>query len=114
MLNKSAAQHKRQLELVLCELRAQHVLIKPSKCVWGQTELCCSDHMIGRDGMKPDPNTVQAVQDWPAPTCWRKVLQVLGLTSYLISKFQGCDSLTKPATDLSKRDVLFDWTPSCI
>ena len=81
VLRKSAADHKKHLELVFSELREYHVLIKPSKCARGQTELPYLGHIIGRDGIKPDPKKVQAVQDWPTPTCLPEVLQFLGLTN---------------------------------
>ena len=70
-------------------------------------------HIIGRDGIKPDPKKVQSVVDWPTPTCLREVLQFLGLTNFFIKFIQGYANLTKPLTDLSKKDSLFNWTPSC-
>ncbi|KAL0038535.1 hypothetical protein WJX77_009904 [Trebouxia sp. C0004] len=78
-----------------------------------ETELPSLGHIIGRDGVKPDPRKVQSVVDWPTPTCLRKVLQFLGLTNFFIKFVQGYANLTQPLTDLSKKDAQFDWTPSC-
>ena len=112
IFSKSADEHKRHIEIVLPELRKHKILLKPSKCVWAQTKLPYLGHIIGRNGIKPDPKKVQSVVDWPTPTCLREVLQFLGLTNFFIKFIQGYANLTKPMTDLSKKNVPFDWTPS--
>ena len=113
VFSKSAAEHKQHLEIVLSELRKHKLLLEPSKCVWAQTELPYLGHIIGRDGIKPDPKKVQTVVDWPTPTCLREVLQFLGLTNFSIKFIQGYANLTRPLTDLSKKAIVFDWTSSC-
>jgi len=55
IFSKIADDHKRHIETVLSELRKHQLLLKPSKCVWAQTELPYLGHIIGRDGIKPDP-----------------------------------------------------------
>ena len=63
--------------------------------------------------MLPDPKKVQCLVDWPRPTCLRKVLQFLGLNKFLIKYIQGYAYLTKPLTDLSKKNVFFVWSKEC-
>ena len=112
VFSSTAAEHKLHLQAVLSELREHKVLIKASKCVWGQTELPYLGHIISKDG-KPDPKKVQSVVDWPQPTCLREGLQFLGLTNFFIKYIQGYANLTKPLTDLSKKNAPFDWKVSC-
>ena len=112
IFSKSADEHRRHVEVVLSELCEHRILLKPSKSVWAQAELPYLGHIIGRDGIKPDPKKVQSVIDWPTPTCLREVLQFLGLAHFFIKFIQGYANLTKPLTDLSKNNVTFDWTPS--
>ena len=113
VFSSTAAEHKLHLQAVLSELREHKVLIKASKCVWGQTELPYLGHIISKDGLKPDPKKVQSVVDWPQPTCLREVLQFLGLTNFFTKYIQGYANLTKPLTDLSKKNAPFDWKVSC-
>lgn len=51
--------------------------------------------------------------NWPIPSCWREIQQFLGLTNFFIKYIQGYANLTRPLTDLSKKNVQFDWTPDC-
>ena len=99
--------------MVLSEVRKHKVQIKASKCVWGQTELPYLGHVIGRDGVKPDPNKVQSVIEWPTPTCLREAQQFLGLTNFFIKFIQGYANLTRPLTNWGKKDVQFVWTAEC-
>ena len=55
IFSKTAAEHKKHVEIVLSELCKHKLLLKPSKCVWAQTELPYLSHIIGRDGIRPDP-----------------------------------------------------------
>ena len=44
VFSKTAAEHQQHLQAVLSELRDHKLLIKASKCVWGQTALFGSHH----------------------------------------------------------------------
>ena len=70
-------------------------------------------HIIGKNGVKPDPKEVQSVVDWPRPTCLRQVLQFLGLTNFFIKYIQGYADLTRPLTDLSKKNASFVCSNEC-
>ena len=58
IFGKPADEHRRHVEIVLFELRKHGILLKPSKCVWAQTQLSYLGHIIDRDGIKPDPKKV--------------------------------------------------------
>ena len=53
VLSKTAAEHKQHLQAVLSELRDHKLLIKASKCVWGQTGRPYLGYIIGKDGALP-------------------------------------------------------------
>ena len=55
IFSKTAEEHKQHLRIVFDLLRKEKLQIKPSKCVWGQTELPYLGFIVGRDGIKPDP-----------------------------------------------------------
>ena len=78
--SKTAEGHQRHLRIVFELLRKEKLQIKPSKCVWGQTELPYLGFIVGRDRIKPDPKKVQAVTAWPTPTTVtvKEIQQFLG------------------------------------
>ncbi len=111
--SKTAEEHKRHIDMVLQRLREHAILIKPSKCVWGQTELPYLGHMVGQDGIKPDPKKIQAVDNQPRLTTVREVQEFLGLTNFFKRYVQGCSQLTAPLTDLTRNNLPFIWEDCC-
>jgi hypothetical protein len=113
IFSKTAEEHCKHIEIVLQLLRQHKVLIKPSKCVWGQTELPYLGHIVGQDGIKPDPQKVQDVVDWPRLTSVKEVQQFRGLTNFFRRYVQGYSQLTAPLTDLTRKHVPFVWDRLC-
>ncbi|KAL3133598.1 hypothetical protein ABBQ32_14219 [Trebouxia sp. C0010 RCD-2024] len=87
--------------------------IKPSKYAWGQTELPYLGFIVGRDGIKPDPNKVEAVTTWPTPTTVKEVQQFLGLTNFFRKFILGHAKLVAPIIELTKKTVEWNWSAEC-
>lgn len=50
--------------------------------MFGLEELAYLEHIISTKGVRPDPDKVAAVVEWPEPTTVKKVRTFLGLTRY--------------------------------
>lgn len=48
---------------MLAALKKANLKIKTSKYRFKETELVALDHLIGAQGIRPDPEKVQAIQD---------------------------------------------------
>ena len=79
IFSKTAKDNARHLELVFDLLRQGKLQIKPSQCVWGQTELTYLGFIVRRDRIKPDPKRVEAVTAWPTPTTVKDTRQIPGI-----------------------------------
>ena len=110
IFSKTAEDHARHLRTVFELLRKEKLQIKPSKCVWGQTELPYLGFIVGKDGIKPDPKKVEAVTAWPTPTSVKEVQQFLGLTNFFRKFILGYSNLTAPLTELTKKKVSWNWS----
>ena len=58
----------------------------------------------------PDPNKVKSIKDWKTPTSVAEVQSFLGLVNYLLRFIPNLATLHKPLQDLSKSNVLFNWS----
>ena len=67
-------------------------------------------HIIGYDGTKPDPEKIQAIQDFPAPKSITEVRSFMGLANQLGSFIPDLAQMAQPIQALTKKDTPFLWT----
>jgi hypothetical protein len=60
-----------------------------------------------------DPSKVQDVLSWNAPTSVGDIQRFLGLAGYYWRFIEGFSKISKPMTELLKKDRKFEWTPAC-
>ena len=56
-----------RLDIVLTRLREVGLKLKPSKCVLFRSEIEFLGHVISPDGIKPVPQKLDAIRNWPTP-----------------------------------------------
>ena len=107
--SKSPEEHAIHLRAVLSRLREHQLYAKRSKCVFGQATLKFLGHILSADGVKVDPEKIEALQNWPTPSNVTDVRQFVGLANYFRKFVLGLSSLAKPLTDLTKATAPWTW-----
>ncbi|PIK44339.1 hypothetical protein BSL78_18812 [Apostichopus japonicus] len=82
VFSKSFDDHLVNLQRVFDRLRQQGLKIKPSKCTFFQSEVKYLGHRVTADGVRPDPDKVQAVKNWPEPQNVKDLRSFLGFCSF--------------------------------
>ena len=70
-------------------------------------------HLITSQGLKPNPQQIKAVTDFPVPATTTQVRQFIGWTSYYRRFVEGFATLAAPLHDLTKKGMNFCWTTAC-
>jgi hypothetical protein len=70
-------------------------------------------HVISKGGISVDPSKVQDVLSWSALTSVGDIQSFLGLAGYYRRFIEGFSKISKPMTELLKKDKKFDWTSAC-
>ena len=69
--SKTTEDYMQHLQRVLDRLREHQLYAKLSKCNFLTHELKYLGHLVGKDGLKPDPEKIEVINKWPLV---RKVL----------------------------------------
>lgn len=67
IFSKNRADHLLHLRMVLQRLKEERLLVNLKKCNFMQKELVYLGFVISKEGLKMDPEKVQAIVEWPSP-----------------------------------------------
>jgi hypothetical protein len=110
--SRSEEEHEEHLHLVLQKLREHRLYAKLSKCEFWMKQVAFLGHIISKGGISIDPSKVQDVLSWNAPTSVGDIWSFLGLAGYYQRFIEGFLKISKPMTELLKKDKKFKWMPA--
>ena len=76
-------EHDERLMKALERLSEVGPVFNALKCVFRQTEIEYLGEAVTQDGVKPDPNNIQAITEMPTPRDVLELQRVLGMVTYL-------------------------------
>ena len=104
--------HDQTLHAVLQCARENGPRLNPDKLKVRAREIPFFGHIIEKDGVRPDPAKIAAINDMKPPKNTKELMSFLGLVNYL-HRFSGkLASLTTPLCALLKKDAELSWSPS--
>jgi hypothetical protein len=109
IFSRDEEEHYAHLPKVFQRLREKELFAKLAKCEFLCSELKYLGHIIGKDGLKVDPQKVEVVKNWPTPQKVTDVRRFLGLANYFRKFIQGFSSLAAPLTKLSSSKSAWTW-----
>ena len=113
IFSKSYADHIKHLNLFFERIRKFNLRLSIEKCKFLCPEAKYLGHVISYDGLKPDPDKIKAVENFPVPKKVRDVQSFLGLCNYYRSFVECYAYIADPLTKLTRKDVKFNWTNEC-
>jgi hypothetical protein len=108
---KTRAEHDQRLAAVLKTIKESGLKLNKAKCHFHKTELRYFGHIVGKDGIKPNPEKVEAVKNLKTPSNVSELKTVLGMINYLCRFTDKLSHLTKPMSDLLRADTAWHWGP---
>ncbi|GFX30270.1 retrovirus-related Pol polyprotein from transposon 17.6 [Trichonephila clavipes] len=103
--------HLIRLRLVLKCLQEAGLKLNSKKCLFATQEVKILGHLVSSNGVRPDPDKIKAVRNFPTPKNIHDIRSFLGLCSYFRRFIKGFCYLAEPLQSLLKSGVEFHWGP---
>jgi hypothetical protein len=111
--SRSEEEHEGHLRLVLQKLRDHKLYAKLSKYELWLKQFALLGHVILKGGIYVDPSKVQDVLSWKSPMSVSDIRSFLRLAGYYRRFIEGFSKISKPMTELLRKDKQFEWMPTC-
>ena len=108
---KKGENHEEHVKLVMRKLAGVDSRLKLSKCRFGVKQATFLGYVIRPGQIAIDPEKIKAVQEWDSPSNVKDVQSVLGFANFCRQFIKGYAALAEPLTNLTRKDVTFNWTP---
>ena len=108
---KTIEEHDRRLQVACERLQNVGLGLNIDKCVFRQSEMPYMGDLITSDGVKPDPEKVQAIMDMPTPRDVTELQRALGLATYLGKFIPSLSARTAVLRTLIAQDTDWQWQP---
>ena len=111
--SKTREEHTRHVCLVLEKLRDAGLFAKLSKCEFAVPETKFLGIIVGRDGLRMDPDKVKTIVDWETPTCVTDVQAFIGFANFYRRFIKDFSKIITPLANLTKKGTQFEWNTTC-
>lgn len=103
--SKTEADHLCHLEQVLSVLKREELRCSGHKCLFGLEEIQYVGHLVSQNHIRPMPDKLKAVDDWPRPVNIHDVHSFLGLCSYYQRYVKNFADIATPLHELTAGNV---------
>ena len=107
---KNVEDHNRNLKATFQRLRDSSLTLKRSKCSFSQKSIKFFGLVFSEDGISPDPDKVDALQNLRALTNQTQLRSFLGMTNYSSQFIQNYSTLSEPLRELTRKKTHWVWT----
>ncbi|UYV79893.1 hypothetical protein LAZ67_18000997, partial [Cordylochernes scorpioides] len=106
----SFKEHIERLGKVLRCIQKAGLCINHEKCRFGSREIKVLGHLVTESGIRPDPDKIEAITNFPTPKTTTEVRSFMGLCSYYRRFVKDFANKAKPLHDLLRNNVKFFWS----
>lgn len=85
------------------------IKLNSKKCQFRVDEVKFLGHIISANGLKPDPDKIQAIVEMPVPDCREAVERLKGMVAYLSRFLPKLSTTMQPLCQLTRKDTDFRW-----
>lgn len=101
--------HNNKLKEVFEQLRKANLKLQADKSEFLRKEVAYLGHIIGKDGVKPNPEKDKSIKEIKAPTNIKGIQSFLGMTNYYRKFIKNYNQIAEPIQKLTRKNIDFFW-----
>ncbi|KAG2974655.1 hypothetical protein PC120_g25964 [Phytophthora cactorum] len=105
--------HKEHLRKFLGLMRKHKLYANLNKCIFGVSEIPILGCLVGKNGVRSDPEKVRVISEWSTLSNVKELRQFLGLATYLCKYVENYAGKIRPLSQLLKKEAEWKWTAEC-
>ncbi|KAG4046128.1 hypothetical protein PC123_g18487 [Phytophthora cactorum] len=105
--------YKEHLRKLLGLMRKHNLYANLKKCIFGASEIPILGCLVGKNGVRPDPEKVRVINEWPTLSNVKELRQFLELATYLCKYVEGYAGKIRPLSQLLKKEAEWKWAAEC-
>ncbi len=117
MWGRTPEEHEANLDACLTRLEEKSLTLRREKCTFGATSVSWFGTIFSKSGMSADPKKIQAIKQAGPPKNSDEVKSFLQACQFNARFMYNTDrayaQLTKSLRDLTRKNIVFQWTPQC-
>ena len=94
-------------------MRKHKLYANLKKCIFAASEIPLLGCMVGKHGVRPDPEKIKAITDWSVPTDIKGLRKLLGVATYLHKYSHNYAEATAHLSRLLKKNEKWAWSTDC-
>ena len=108
--DEAVKDHDENLKALLQRAREKNLVFNRDKLRYKLTSVPYMGHLLTSEGLKADPNKIEAVKNMPIPTDVPSVQRFVGFVNYLARFLPKLSELCEPMRRLTDKKVVWKWT----
>ena len=109
IFSKTFEEHLEHIKEVFIRLEKANLCLNRKKCHFVKQEIEYLGHLIGPNGIKPNPEKVRVIQTLAPPVNVRGVRSFIGMVSYYRNFILRFSEIARPLTNFTRKHVKFEW-----
>lgn len=101
--------HLSHLQQIFLTIRKHSLFVNYNKCTFATNTIEFLGHLVTPQGVRPHPDKISSILNWPTPSTIKQLRSFLGLSGYYRRFIKNYAMIASPLTNLLVTDC-FVWT----
>ena len=111
--SRNMEEHLQHVRILFERMRQADLKLTKRKCNFLNAHVQYLGHYISGQGLEPIPEKLESLQQMPTPTDLTEVRKFLGFLGYYRKFIPKYSDITRPLTNLTRKDIPFEWSKAC-